>query len=83
MPRIDLTKSWRRRNGILQPGIYRVPVDMSEADAQQAVSLGLGAMTPDPKPKKPVKMLRGAPENKALTVTPEDKEPTPFPGTAD
>jgi hypothetical protein len=71
--KIELTQNFRPRGGFYTPGIYRVPEDLSEDLAEQAVNEGGAkrleklATFPAPKPKfaYSTKVLPAAPENKS------------------
>jgi len=69
--KIEVINTRRKGDSTLHPGIYRVPEDISRADADAAIKDG-DAVALDAKPA-PVMTKKEAPQNKSFRAAPENK----------
>jgi hypothetical protein len=84
MARIEILKTWRKSGEIFHPGIYRIPTDISQDVADQAIRDQVAIRAADPEPKRKTKPVLGlkkpAPENKLLQPASENKNADASPG---
>jgi hypothetical protein len=72
--RITLMKGWRPDRRLIHPGTYRVPEDMSHADAERALKeAGAEKLTPQSRVTQNIVEPEVPPKKKARGRPPENK----------